>query len=57
MDNVKVIINGREYILTKASNNGEYDEIIIDTSNVKKITVSTTKDHTMCMIRSIEFIK
>ena len=52
-----VIINGREYILTKASNNGEYDEIIIDTSNVKKITVSTTKDHTMCMIRSIEFIK
>ena len=52
-----VIINGREYTLIKESNNGEYDEIIIDTANVKRITVSTTKSHTMCMIRSIEFIK
>ncbi len=52
-----VIINGREYTITKESDNGEYEEIIIDTATFKKITVSTIKEHTMCMIRSIEFIK
>ena len=50
-----VRINGVEYKLTKNSNDGVYDEIIIDTSETKKIMVSTTEANKICMIRSIEF--
>ena len=52
-----VIINGKEYTLAKNSNDGEYDEIIVDTSETKMIIVSTTEACKICMIRSIEFIK
>lgn len=52
-----VIVNGVEYTLTKNSNDGQYDEIIVDTSKSKTIVVSSSEIYKVCMIRSIEFIK
>lgn len=52
-----VIVNDTEYTLTKNSNDGEYDEIIVDTSKNKTIIVTTSATYKVCMIRSIEFIK
>ena len=52
-----VIVNGVEYTLTKNSNDGQYDEIIVDTSKCKTIVVSSSETYKVCMIRSIEFIK
>ena len=52
-----VIINGREYTLTKNSNDGEYERIIVDATTSKSITFATSDEGKICMIRSIEFIK
>ena len=52
-----VTINNQEYELTKNSDDGEYDEIIIDTSKTKTIVFATTLEHNRCMVRSIEFVK
>lgn len=52
-----VLINGREYTLTKNSNDGEYDRIIIDCTSNKVVTFTTTNEGKTCMIRSIAFIK
>ena len=52
-----VNINGVEYTLTKNSNDGEYDEIAIDTSKSKVIVVSTTEKYKSCMIHSIEYFE
>ena len=51
-----VNINGKEYTLTKNSNDGEYDVITIDTSSTKKITLTTVAGNQRCMIDSIEFV-
>ena len=51
-----VNINGKEYALTKNSNDGEYDIITIDTSSTKKITLTTVAGNQRCMIDSIEFV-
>ncbi len=50
-----VMINGKEYILTKNSSDGKYEKIIIDTSAKKTILLTTIADRQVCMIRSIEF--
>lgn len=52
-----VLINNVEHVLTKNSNNGEYDMIIIDATKNKTVSVSTTEEYKICMIRSIEFVK
>ena len=51
----KINVNGQTYTLTKNSNNGEYDVIEIDTSEVKKITFSTVSGGVRCMINTIEY--
>lgn len=50
-----VTINGTNYTITKASDDGEYDEIKIDTSVTKTVTFSTTTSGKRCMINTIEF--
>ncbi len=56
-DNASVLsVNGETHSLTKSSDNGEYDEITIDTSTAKTVSVSTTTGGKRCMINTIEFI-
>ena len=50
----KVDINGTEYTVSTASNNGEYTAITIDTSTTK--TIKFTSVTKRCMINSIEFV-
>lgn len=52
-----VKINGTDYTITTASNNGEYTPIKIDTSVTKTITFATTSSGKRCMINTIEFVK
>lgn len=56
-DNNILVINGKPHTLTKSSNNGEYDAVVIDTTEVKTITVTTDPDLSKprVMINSIEF--
>ena len=51
----KINVNGTAYTLTKASNNGEYDAITIDTTATKTITLTTVSGGVRCMIDSIVF--
>jgi hypothetical protein len=51
-----VNINGKDYTITTASDNGEYTPIEIDTSTTKKVTFTTVKGGYRCMINTIEFI-
>ena len=51
----KVTINGTTHTLTKASNNGEYDVIVIDTSTTKTVTLTTVSGGYRAMINTIEF--
>lgn len=53
----KLSINGITYNLTKNSDDGEYDEIIIDTSSTKVIDFSSQVDSSKyrCMINTIEY--
>ena len=53
----KVSVNGTTYTLTKNSNNGEYDAIVVDTSSTKTVTFTTVKGGYRCMINTIEFKK
>ncbi len=52
----KININGTDYTLTKNSNNGEYDEITIDTNVTKTVTFATVASTYRAMINSITFI-
>jgi len=52
-----IIINGVQYVLTKNSDDGEYDVITVDTKENKIIKFTTADAYKVCMIRSIEFIK
>ncbi len=55
--NASVIdINGTQHTLTKNSNDGEYDEIVIDTTTTKTITVTTTDSGKRAMINSITYL-
>ncbi len=49
-------INGTNHTLTKSSDNGEYNEITIDTSTTKTVSVSTTSGGKRCMINTIKFL-
>ena len=51
----KVIINGTEYTVSTASNNGEYTAIKIDTTTTKTITLSTVASYNRAMINSIVY--
>ena len=51
-----VTVNEETTELTKASNYGEYDEIVVDTSTVKTVSFSSgTSGDKRCMIEAIEF--
>ncbi|MBE6799322.1 MAG: hypothetical protein E7525_06100 [Ruminococcaceae bacterium] len=52
----KLEINGTTHTLTKASNNGEYDVIVIDTTTNKTITGATLSGGYRVMINSITFV-
>lgn len=52
----KVTINGTTYTLTKNSDNGEYDEITIDTTSNKTITLTTVSGGYRAMLNAIEFM-
>ena len=49
-----VEINGTQYSINTASNNGEYTAITVDTSSVKTVTLTTVSGATRCMINTIE---
>ena len=51
-----VAVNGNSTALTKNSDDGEYDEIEIDTTTNKTITFAVTSGY-RCMINSIVFVK
>ena len=51
-----VKVNGVEYTLGGASDNGEYDEITVDTSSNKTVTVETTSGGKRAMINTIYFL-
>ena len=51
----KISVNGESYTLTNASDNGAYDEIVIDTTTNKTVTFTTVSGGLRCMINSIEY--
>ena len=53
----KISVNGTSYTLTKASNNGEYDAIEVDTSTTKTVTLTTVSGGVRAMVNTIEFYK
>ena len=57
-DNGTMVVNGTTYTLTKNSNDGEYDEIVIDTTTVKTITITSqgTAGKPRMMLNSIAYV-
>ena len=53
----KVTVNGTSYTLSNASNDGKYDEIVVDTSTTKTVTFTTVSGGYRCMVNSIKFVK
>ena len=53
-DNSKITVNGTEYTLTKNSNDGEYEAIVVDTTTNKTVVLSTVSGNCRCMINTIE---
>ena len=51
----KVSVNGTNYTISGASNSGVYDEIIVDTSTNKTITIKTLSGGYRAMINTILF--
>jgi len=52
----KITVNGTAYTLTKNSNDGAYDEIVVDTSETKTVTFATVSGGCRAMMNSIVFI-
>lgn len=52
----KVTINGTTTTLTKASNNGEYDVITVDTSSTKTVSLTTASGGYRAMVNTITYI-
>lgn len=48
-------VNGKEYTINTASDNGEYTAIIVDTSENKTVSFTTVDGGVRAMINSIEF--
>ena len=51
----KVNVNGTDYTISTASNDGAYTEISIDTSTNKQVSLETVGSAYRCMINTIEF--
>ena len=51
-----VSINGTNYTIDGASDNGVYDAITIDTTTTKTVTVETTSSAKRCMINGIDLV-
>ena len=49
----KINVNGTNYTLSGASNDGQYDEIVIDTTTNKTVTFKTVSGGVRCMINNI----
>ena len=56
-NNTTLSVNGKQYTISTASNNGEYTAIEIDTTSTKTIEVATVSGANRCMINTIEFCK
>ena len=52
----KVTVNGTTYTLTKNSDDGEYDEITVDTRTNKTVTLTTVSGGLRAMLNSIKFV-
>ena len=52
----KITVNGTAYTLTKNSNDGQYDEIVIDTSTTKTVNLTTVSGGYRAMINTIVFV-
>ena len=52
----KITVNGTSYTLTKNSNDGQYDEIVVDTSVTKTVTLTTVSGGYRAMINTIVFV-
>ena len=52
----KLKINNTTYTLTKNSNDGAYDVIVVDTSVTKTVTVTTVSGGYRAMVNTIEFV-
>lgn len=51
----KIKVNGTSYTLSKNSNDGAYDEITVDTSSTKTVTLTTVSGGVRAMVNTIEF--
>ena len=51
----EITINGTTYTLTKNSDDGNYDIIVIDASSVSTVTIATVSGKSRAMINTIEF--
>ncbi len=52
----KLSVNGTTHTLSGASTNGEYDEITVDTTSTKTVSVATVSGGLRAMINSITFV-
>lgn len=52
----KIKVNDVSYTISNASNNGQYDEIIVDTQTTKTVTFTTVSGGYRAMINTIEFL-
>ena len=52
----KVSLNGTTYTLTQNSNDGKYDELTVDTSSNKTVTLATVSGGVRCMINQIDYV-
>ena len=52
----KLTVNGTAYTLTKNSNDGAYDEIVIDTTTEKTISLTTVSGGYRAMVNSITYV-
>ena len=52
----KITVNGTSYTLTKNSNDGQYDKIVVDTSVTKTVTLTTVSGGYRAMVNTIVFV-
>ena len=52
----KITVNGTAYTLTKNSNDGAYDEITVDTSTNKTVTLTTVSGGYRAMVNTIKYV-
>lgn len=55
-DTTKISVNGTTHTLTKNSDNGEYDQIEVDTSSTKTVSLTTVATTYRAMVNSITFM-